>query len=64
MSSERTEALEVRVAWLERHVAELDEVVRGAVERLDELRRAIETLEEAQSGRGPGTPEDEAPPHY
>lgn len=64
---ERTEALEVKVAYLEHQIAQLDELVRelfGTVDGLrDELRRVREERGEADDGDSFDLVA-ERPPHY
>jgi SlyX protein len=57
------EDLEVKIAFLEHTVAELDGVVRETRDELDRLRRDIVTLQEQTTAMMPAT-EDTKPPHY
>ena len=73
--SEHDVDLEIKVAWLENSLAELDAVVRGLGDELGALRREVVELR-ATVARVPGagdTPADaegedglsyEVPPHY
>ena len=56
----RVEALEARIAWLEKSLSELDEVVRGMA---DELRRVRGDLDAVGDDGVAGT-DFEKPPHY
>lgn len=59
---DRTEELEIRMAWYERQLAELDAVVRELAEEVLRLRRELSTLQEAAAPEiGPS---NEPPPHY
>lgn len=55
--------LEVKVAFQERWIAELDEVVRALRDEIDELRSEVARLADQQAADGPPTPH-EKPPHY
>lgn len=75
---DETVELEVKVAWLENQVSELDAVVRGLGDELAALRREVEELRAAGRTRRPGDAEGEEaaedadgmglryekPPHY
>ncbi len=56
--------VEVKLAFLEHTVAELDEVVRETREALDRALRELGTLREQLGPPGKSSPEDEVPPHY
>ncbi|MDR0535602.1 MAG: SlyX family protein [Puniceicoccales bacterium] len=65
----RARSLEVKLAFLERHVEEQDRVMLDHFRELDRLRREVERLSEitkAAVARDAGTPavENEKPPHY
>jgi uncharacterized coiled-coil protein SlyX len=65
----RVDDLEVRMAFLERTVQELDDVAREAHDEIAVLRDAIRKLTErldqgADAAVHVGSPEDEVPPHY
>lgn len=59
--------LEIKVAFVERQIAELDEVVREAVDAMGTLRAELERIRETVKA-GPVEPNndllDEVPPHY
>lgn len=56
--------LEVKVAFQERTIDDLDAVIRGYADRLEQLERELEALRRSlPSLREPG-PADEKPPHY
>ena len=62
---ERLVELEVRVAYQDRLIAELDEVVRAFTARLEELERELGLLRETLlAGQPPTGGPDEPPPHY
>lgn len=68
MAESKLTDLEVRYAWLERHVAEQDRVMLGLGEEIRRLRRELEALR-AQVGEQTGTPgaqeaPEAPPPHY
>jgi len=57
---DRIEAIEARVAWLEKSLAELDEVLRATADELVRMRRDLEALrDDAVAGT-----DHEKPPHY
>jgi uncharacterized coiled-coil protein SlyX len=62
---ERVLDLEVRIAYQDRLVRELDALVRQFADRLDKAERELETLKQSlvspEGGIGPG---HEPPPHY
>lgn len=67
MSTQRIEDLEVRIAFIEKSITDLDEVVRGLADNLDRLRRELVTLRETVHDGTltvVGDPRDERPPHY
>ncbi|MEI6862094.1 MAG: SlyX family protein [Verrucomicrobiota bacterium] len=73
MSSERTDRLEERLAWLERHVAEQDKAMLGLHEDNRRLQRALVTLRlrlAESGGSAAGEADDlpvgmdDRPPHY
>jgi uncharacterized coiled-coil protein SlyX len=59
---DRTEALEVKVAYLEKTVADLDEVLRDLFGRMERLEAEVEELRETRIALG--DQEGEKPPHY
>ena len=64
MSESPLETVQERVAWLEKYVSELDEVVRTMADELRALRAEVASLREP-----PGDPDGnpggwEVPPHY
>lgn len=64
----RIEALETRVAYQERTIAELNSLIfeQGrAITRLEAgLKKATLRLKDLSDGKQPGLPENERPPHY
>ena len=58
--------LEVRVAYQDKLIADLDEVVRGLGAQVVDLQRKIAELTDRVESGGdlPPGPHDEAPPHY
>lgn len=60
---DRLEALEVKVAFQEHTIAQLDEVVRELADRLQALDEQLRSLREEWNNNQPG-PIDEKPPHY
>jgi SlyX protein len=57
--------LEVRIAYQDRVIADLDALVRGFATRLDTAERELRQLREAlRSPELPGGPANEPPPHY
>ena len=68
MADERDERLgnlEVRYAFLEKHVSQQDRAMLEMAERIDRLETRLRQLFE-RTERGPegGLPADERPPHY
>ncbi len=65
VDSERLLDLEVRIAYQDRLVRELDALVRQFADRLDQAERELKTLKQSlvspEGGVGPG---NEKPPHY
>ena len=64
--ADRLGDLEVRYAFLEKHVAAQDRAMLEMAERLDRLEGRLRQLRERVEGGGPegGLPADERPPHY
>ena len=63
--NERVTDLEVKVAFQERHIAELDEVVRTAVDQIRRLEKELFELQRQTNLREGSTDlRDEEPPHY
>lgn len=57
--------LEVKVAYLEHTLAQLDEVLQHTLARLEQAERLVRQLgRERDVAAEPGTLEDEVPPHY
>ena len=57
--------LEVRSAYQDRVIADLDALVRGFATRLDAAERELRQLRDAlRSPELPGGPANEPPPHY
>ena len=62
-AEERVTELEIKLAFHERWVAELDEVVRALRDQLDALQAEVDGLREVvRPADGPVV--DEKPPHY
>jgi uncharacterized coiled-coil protein SlyX len=65
---QRIEDLEVRYAYLERLMADLDGVVRETADELAEIKAVVKTLHERAKSEDnaivPGSLEEEKPPHY
>ena len=62
------EALEVKLAFLERHLEQVDQALYEQERRMQKLERALRLLHErmqaaTQSDDGP-LPQNEKPPHY
>jgi len=63
--SERLANLEVRYAFLERHVAEQDRAMLEMAARTDRIEARLKQLgERVERGDEGGLPSDERPPHY
>ena len=63
--AERIQELEVKIAFLERHIGEQDRVVLGLSEKIATLETRLQSLRERleRGSEGP-MPADERPPHY
>ena len=62
---ERIIELEVRLAYQDRIISDLDEVVRAFSERVVKLERELVVLKETVERGAPEVgPQDEKPPHY
>ena len=55
--------LETRIAWQEKTIADLDELVRTYSDRVVALEREIRTMRESIGGPESGS-HSEPPPHY
>lgn len=62
--NERMTKLEIRVAFLEKTLEDLDGVVRDLSTQLDGLRREVKSLREERVPSELPPPEAEVPPHY
>lgn len=63
--AERLEDLEVKLAFQDKLIRELDALVRSFGDRLDETQRELEQLKEAlRSPEAAAGPANEPPPHY
>jgi uncharacterized coiled-coil protein SlyX len=64
----RLEDLEVRYAYLERLIADLDSVVRQTADEMAGVKSVVRTLKERAEAEDSlvekGTPQQERPPHY
>lgn len=64
-SAERLEDLEVKLAFQDRLIRELDALVRTFGDRLDKTERELKQLRESiRSPEGTQGPANEPPPHY
>jgi uncharacterized coiled-coil protein SlyX len=62
---ERIVELEIRLAYQDRLIADLDQVVRAFTERVAQLERDLRELKEtAVQGEPNLGPADDKPPHY
>lgn len=62
---ERIEDLEVKLAFQDKLIRELDALVRQFGDRLDETARELKQLKESlRSPENPMGPANEPPPHY
>ena len=67
MSAKRIEDLEVRIAFIEKNILDLDEVVRTMADQLERMQTELVQLREAARDGSlvvRGDPRDERPPHY
>lgn len=64
-STERLEDLEVKLAFQDKLIRELDALVRHFGDRLDEVNRELKALKEGvRSPEAAMGPQNEPPPHY
>ena len=57
--------LEVKVAFQEHQIGELNEVIREMADRIDEMQRDLRSLKETVSAQQKlGDQKNERPPHY
>jgi SlyX protein len=65
MDAERFTELEIKVAFQDKVIADLEALVRSFGVRLDELARELKQLKDAvRSPEVPMGPANEPPPHY
>jgi uncharacterized coiled-coil protein SlyX len=68
LNDETLEQIQTKIAFLERGVAELSDVLFRQHREIQALEAKLKTLSErlssAQSDENPRTPEQERPPHY
>ena len=67
MSDLSNQDLQIKLAFLERHIEEQDKVIHLLRNALDKLENRLRRIEERSSDNTPGagpTPADERPPHY
>jgi SlyX protein len=65
MDAERLTDLEIKVAYQDKLIADLDALVRAFGTKLDELSRELKQLKEGvRSPETPVGPANEPPPHY
>lgn len=65
MDAERFTELEIKVAFQDKVIADLEALVRSFGVRLDELSRELKQLKDAvRSPEVPMGPANEPPPHY
>ena len=62
--AQRCEALEIHLAFQEKLVRDLDELVRTLGDRLTQAEQTIGSLKQTMKGELPIGPADEPPPHY
>jgi len=62
---ERIIELEVKIAYQDKVIADLDEVLRTFATHVQQLQREVTELKEAmRTGQAAIGPADDAPPHY
>jgi uncharacterized coiled-coil protein SlyX len=65
MDAERLTDLEIKVAYQDKLIADLEALVRSFGVRLEDLSRELKQLKEAvRSPEAPMGPANEPPPHY
>ena len=63
--TDRVTELEIKVAFLENHIGELDGIIHQLVQRMERAEREIGELREERSAASTlGSPEEEVPPHH
>jgi uncharacterized coiled-coil protein SlyX len=60
---DRTQELEIKIAYVEHHVAELDAIVRGLSDEIVRLRKEMAEIREGVPS-AEGSTGHEKPPHY
>ena len=63
-ADERILELEIRIAYQDRLLSTLDEVVREFVGRVESVERELMTLRQSMGGGGDTGPANDPPPHY
>lgn len=62
---DRLTEVEIKMAFLEHHVAELDELLRRSIARVEELEREVgQVRAQLDVASETGTLRDEKPPHH
>ncbi|MGE0872072.1 MAG: SlyX family protein [Kofleriaceae bacterium] len=65
MADDRIDELEIKLAFQDKLISELDAFVKALAERLDETRRDLDQLKKAIVSPEPTVgPANEPPPHY
>ena len=63
-ADERILELEIRIAYQDRLLSTLDEVVREFAGRVESVERELATLRQSMGGGADTGPANEPPPHY
>lgn len=63
-ADERILELEIRIAYQDRLLATLDEIVREFAGRVESMERELTTLRQSMDSGGDTGPANEPPPHY
>ena len=65
MDTERLTDLEIKVAYQDKTIADLEALVRGFGVRIDQMARELEQLKNGiRSPEVPTGPQNDKPPHY
>ena len=61
---DRVTDLEVKLAFVERHVLDLDAVVRDLADQVERMQKELAALRDVAMPQEKSTAESERPPHY
>jgi uncharacterized coiled-coil protein SlyX len=64
MNDERLANIEIKLAYLERTVSDLDSVLRGLSSDMETMKRELIRLRSLGAQESPPAPASDKPPHY